>query len=301
MKKLFLLLSLVAMMAFIGGCGSNKTEEAKNEPTIGFSISTLNNPFFVSVKEGVEKEAKKLGVKVKIVDAQNDPAKQANDISDLIQSKVSVLIINPVDSSAISASVKAANKAKIPVITIDRMAQEGQVACAIASDNVKGGEMAADYIIKRLGKNAKVAELEGIPGSSAARERGEGFDKIAKKELDLVAKQSADFDRTKGMNVAQNILQAHPGIKAIFAQNDEMALGAIQAVKSAGKHILIVGFDGTDEGKKAVENGSLAATIAQRPELMGQLGIETAMKIIKGEKVEPKIAVGLKLITKEAK
>ena len=279
MKKTLLAVMAVLMMSvmLIAGAGCSSGEEAApaakkdGATTIGFSISTLNNPFFVSVKDGVEAKAKELGVKVKIVDAQNDPAKQANDVADLLQQGVTVLLVNPVDSAAISTSVEAANKAK----------------------------MAAEYIINKLGEGVKVAELEGIPGASATRERGEGFHKVADQKLNVVAKQSADFDRTKGLTVAENMLQANPDIQAIFAQNDEMALGAIEASKSAGKQIFIVGFDGTDDGIKAVENGTMAATIAQQPELMGQQGVEAAVKLAKGEKIEAKIAVPLKLVEKK--
>ena len=164
---------------------------------------------------------------------------------------------------------------------------------------VKGGEMAADYIIKKLGEKVKVAELEGIPGASASRERGEGFHKLADSKLTVVAKQTAEFDRSKGLTVAENMLQANPDIKAIFAQNDEMALGAIEAAKSAGKQIFIVGFDGTADGVKAVESGAMSATIAQQPEIMGQQGLEVAVKAAKGEKVEAKISAPLKLIEKK--
>ena len=305
MKKTLLAVMAVLMMSvmLIAGCSSGEeaAPAAKKDgaTTIGFSISTLNNPFFVSVKDGVEAKAKELGVNVKIVDAQNDPAKQANDVADLLQQGVTVLLVNPVDSAAISTSVEAANKANIPVIALDRSADKGNLASLVASDNVKGGEMAAEYIINKLGEGVKVAELEGIPGASATRERGEGFHKVADQKLNVVAKQSADFDRTKGLTVAENMLQANPDIQAIFAQNDEMALGAIEASKSAGKQIFIVGFDGTDDGIKAVENGTMAATIAQQPELMGQQGVEAAVKLAKGEKIEAKIAVPLKLVEKK--
>ena len=284
MKKLLLLLAMAIMViGLVAGCGKSADNGGdKKSGTIGFSVSTLNNPFFVTMKEGVEAQAKALGLKVKIVDAQNDPAKQANDISDLLESGVSVLIINPVDSAAISTSVEAANAKNIPVITVDRSADKGKVVAHIASDNVKGGEMAAQL----------------IAGASATRERGQGFHNVADKDLTVVAKQSADFDRTKGLNVATNILQANPDVQAIFAHNDEMALGAIQAAKSAGKTIFIVGFDGTADADKAVKDGTLAATIAQQPDQMGKIAIDTAQKVIKGEAVEAKIPVDLKVVTK---
>lgn len=299
MKKLLALVAMaVLVISLVAGCGSNSDSKKSDKKTIGFSVSTLNNPFFVDLKKGVEEKAKALGMNIKIVDAQNDPAKQANDIADLLESGVSVLIVNPVDSAAISTSVEAANKKNIPVITLDRSADKGTVVAHIASDNVKGGEMAAQLIADKVGKNTATGELEGIPGASATRERGQGFHNVADKNLNVVAKQSADFDRTKGLNVASNMLQAHPEIKAIFAHNDEMALGAIQAAKSAGKQIFIVGFDGTADAQKAVQDGTMAATIAQQPELMGQIAVETAEKVMKGVKVNEKIPVDLKVVTK---
>lgn len=299
MKKIFLLLAMALMViGLVTGCGKSSDSGDKKSGTIGFSVSTQNNPFFVSLKNGIEEEAKALGLKVKIVDAQNDPAKQANDISDLLESGVSLLIINPVDSAAISTSVEMANNKNIPVITVDRSADKGKVVAHIASDNVKGGEMAAQLIIDKVGNGAKVGELEGIPGASATRERGQGFHNVADKALTVSSKQSADFDRTKGLNVASNMLQANPDIQAIFAHNDEMALGAIQAAKSAGKNVFIVGFDGTADAEKAVQDGTLAATIAQQPELMGKIAVDTAAKVVKGETVEAKIPVELKVVTK---
>ena len=301
LKKVALACMIGAALVSVAGCGSSDKKDAATSDkkiTVGFSVSTQNNPFFVTMANSVKVEADKLGINVKIVDAQNDSAKQANHVADLIQSKVDVLIVNPVDSAAISNSVIAANQAKIPVITIDRSSDKGDVAVHIASNNVKGGEMAAQYIIDKLGEQTPVAELEGIPGASAARERGQGFHNLADSKLKVLAKQSADFDRGKGLTVAENILQANPDIKAIFAQNDEMALGAIGAAKSANKQILIVGFDGTDDGLAAIKSGDMAATIAQQPDKMGEVGIDTAVKLAKGENVEKNIAVELKLIEK---
>ncbi|MEK4876309.1 ribose ABC transporter substrate-binding protein RbsB [Bacillus sp. FSL W8-0102] len=266
---------------------------------IGVSISTLNNPFFVTLKNGILKEAKKKGMDVIVVDAQNDSTKQVNNIEDLIQQGVDVLLINPTDSAAISTAVKSANKMGIPVITIDRSADEGNVATFVASDNIKGGKMAANYIIDQVGEKAKVVELEGQPGASATRERGAGFHSIADKKLDIVARQAADFDRSKGLNVMENILQSQKNIQAVFAHNDEMALGAIEAIKSSGRDIVVIGFDGNDDAIKAIKKGKLSATVAQQPELIGQKSVQAAIDVLQGKKVEKKIAVPLKLVTKE--
>ena len=300
LKKLALSCMIGAALLSVAGCGSDQDAASSDKKiTIGFSVSTQNNPFFVKMADSVKAEAAKQGVDVKIVDAQNDPAKQANDVSDLIEQGVNVLIVNPVDSAAIGNSVVAANDAKIPVITIDRSSDSGEVVTHIASNNIKGGEMAADFLVQKLGEGAEVAELEGIPGASATRERGQGFHNIADKKLKVVAKQNADFDRSKGLTVAENMLQAKPNIKAVIAQNDEMDLGAIRAAKSAGKSSLVIGFDGTEDGVKAVNSGDMIATIAQQPDQMGVIGVDTALKLVKSEKVEKSIPIDLKLVTKQ--
>ena len=307
MKKwLLVLVSLVVVIT--AGCSMEPPEWAKDSSDkgrnktikVGFSVSTLNNPFFVTLKKGAEKQAKDSGMELITVDAQNDAAKQTNDVEDLIQKGVDVIVINPTDSDAVGSAVGAANAAGVPVITVDRVANSGKVVSHIASDNIEGGKMAGDYIRELVGEGANVAELEGIPGSSAARERGEGFHKVADNQLNVTAKQAADFDRAKGLSVMENILQANNDIKAVFAHNDEMALGALEALKSAGKtDVVVVGFDATEDAVKAVEDGRMAATIAQKPELIGAKAMETAKQVSQGKKVEKFIPIELELIKKK--
>ena len=272
---------------------------AMAKETIALAISTLDNPFFVTLKEGAEKKAKELGYNLVVLDSQNDPAKELSNVEDVTVRGAKVLLINPTDSEAVGTAVAVANKKNIPVITLDRGANKGNVVSHIASDNVAGGKMAGDFIAEKVGKNAKVIQLEGIAGTSAARERGEGFKQAVEvNQFELLASQPADFDRTKGLNVMENLLASHGSAKAVFAQNDEMALGALRAIKASGKNILVVGFDGTDDAVKAVNGGQLAATIAQQPEKIGELGVEAADKVLKGEKVDAQIPVPLKVVTK---
>ncbi|MED3993490.1 ribose ABC transporter substrate-binding protein RbsB [Peribacillus frigoritolerans] len=306
MKKIVSIIMVLSLMVLAAcsmdsGLTDDKKEkkDSMKDVKVGVSISTLNNPFFVSLKDGIEKNAKEKGMKVTVVDAQDDTAKQISGIEDLILQKVDVLLVNPTDSAAISSAVKDANDAGIPVITIDRSSDEGDIETFIASDNVAGGEMAAEYLVKELGEKAKVVELEGVSGASATRERGKGFHNIADKQLEVLTSQTAEFDRTKGLNVMENILQGNKDIQAVFAHNDEMALGAIEAIKAAGKDIIVVGFDGNDDALKAVESGELKATIAQQPALIGGEAVNAAEKILKGDKVDDTISVPLKLVTKE--
>lgn len=263
---------------------------------IGLVISTQNNPFFVTLKEGAEAKAKELGHDLIVLDSQDNPAKELGNVEDLLVKGVDVLLINPTDSDAVVSSVKAANRSKIPVVTLDRAANGGNVVSHVASDNVLGGEMAGNFIVEKLGGKGKVVELEGIPGTTAARDRGTGFNKAAAGKLEVVAKQAADFDRTKGLNVMENILQAQPEIQAVFAHNDEMALGALKAIEASGRYIFVVGFDATDDAVAAVKEGKLAATVAQKPAEIGAIGVEVADKIVKKQAVEKNVPVELELV-----
>lgn len=310
-KRIALLLTALVLATGLSAC-SNKTEESNTtEPAtdvaqtsteggkVGLVVSTLENPFFVDLKTGAEEKATEMGMELIVLDSQNDPAKELSNVEDLITKEVKVLLINPTDSDAVASAVMAANEEGIPVVTLDRGASSGEVASHIASDNIAGGKMAGEFIIEKLGGAGKVVELEGIPGTSAARDRGQGFNEaVSGSSLEVVAKQTANFDRTEGLSVMENILQAQSEINAVFAHNDEMALGALEAVKASGREIMIVGFDATDDAVQSVENGEMAATVAQQPKMIGSLGVETASKIMAGETVEANLPVELKLVTK---
>lgn len=297
MKKFLSTIIIIVLASFmLVGCQAEDNGTKK----IGFIVSTLNNPFFVDLKSGVEKRADELGYEVVVLDSQNDPAKEVSNMEDLTVKNVDVVLLNPVDSDSAVASVMIANNNELPVVTVDRVANGGDVVSHIASDNVAGGQMAANYLIEMLGGEGNIVELEGTAGSSAARDRGQGFEEqIAKSNINIISKQNADFDRTKGLTVMENILQSKSGIDAVFAQNDEMALGAQKALADAGmKDVLIVGFDATDDAQSAVKEGTMAATVAQQPLLIGKTAIDAIDKIIKGESVDSFIPVELLLITK---
>ncbi|HAH03568.1 MAG TPA: ribose ABC transporter substrate-binding protein RbsB, partial [Vibrio sp.] len=276
MKKLATLISAALLSTTV-------SVSAQAQDTMAIVLSTLNNPFFVTMKDGAEAKAEELGYKLIVLDSQNDPSKELSNIEDLTIRGVKAILINPTDSDAVSNAIRIANRSNIPVLTLDRGASRGDVVSHIASDNVIGGEMAGHFIMEKVGEKAKVIQLEGIAGTSAARERGEGFmNAVNGSDLELLASQPADFDRTKGLNVMENLLAANPDVQAVFAQNDEMALGALRAVQASGKDVMIVGFDGTEDGIAAVNRGLLGATVAQQPDLIGSLGVEMADKVLKG-------------------
>ena len=309
MIKRYLSIILVAIFAFTGCSieGENDNAGTENTPQteesaqidgkmkVGVSLSTLNNPFFVSIRKGIE-EAEGEDVETIVSDAQNDSSVQSNQVEDLITQGVDLIIINPVDSTAIAPSVEKANEANIPVICVDRGTDSGEIVSFIASNNIEGGKLAGEFILDKVGENAEVIQLEGIPGASSTRERGEGFKEATDGKINLVASQTANFDRAEGLTVMENLLQAHPDVKAVFCQNDEMALGASEAIKASGKDIVVVGFDGNDDAISAVEDGSISATVAQQPKEMGKLAIEAAIKYLKGEQVEEQVDSPLELV-----
>ncbi|MEU9268350.1 substrate-binding domain-containing protein [Streptomyces sp. NPDC048251] len=289
--------AIVGATSFLHGGNSSSAN-----PKVGLALSTLNNPFFVQIQSGAKAEAKKLGVDLTVTDAQNDASQQANQLQNFTSSGLDSIIVNPVDSDAASNSVKAADKAKIPVIAVDRGVNKATVDALVASDNVAGGELAAKTVAEKLGGTGKIVILQGQAGTSAARERAEGFAKGLKAYpgIQVLAQQPADFDRTKGLDVMSNLLQAHPDVQGVIAANDEMALGAIKALGSkAGKSVQVVGFDGTPDGLTAVKNGTLYASVAQQPSQLGRIAVDNALKALQGKKVEKTVKVPVKVVTKE--
>ena len=296
--KRILALGLVTIMAMGSFMGCSKNEDSKK---IGIVLSTLNNPFFVTMKNGAEEEAKKLGYELIVLDSQDDPVKERSNVEDLLQLGVVALLINPTDSDAVVKAVEVANESNIPVITLDRQANGGEVTSHIASDNVKGGAMAAEFALEQLGDSEKinVVELQGIPGASATRDRGAGFHSILdyNSNVSFVSSQAADFDRQKGLSVMENVIQGNKDIQVVFAHNDEMALGAAKAIKASNINAIIIGFDGGDDALDAIEKGEMTATVAQQPDLIGALGVQLAEKIYNGEKVDKEIAADLKIVS----
>ena len=307
MKKLVSLLLSMLMICSLAGCGividgeggSTGSKASGASGAIGLSISTQNNPFFVTLAEGAKKAAKQAGVPLTVVDASDDATKQVSDIEDLVSKNVSVLIVNPVDSDAVTGAVEAAIAKGVRVISVDRVVNGVDIDCQIASDNVAGAELATQYIVDTLGENVKTAELVGTSGASAAIDRSQGFHNIADKKLKVVASQTADFDRTQGMTVMENMLQADSSIQAVFAGNDVMALGAVEAISGAKKDVLVVGFDATDDAIEAIRQGRMGATIAQQPDLIGSTAVENAIRLTKGESIPKEIPVEVTLITKD--
>lgn len=307
-KTAIKIVALAAASALaLAACGSADTgggKAASSEVSLGLALSTLNNPFFVSLRDGAMAAAKEAGVKLTVTDARDDATQQANQVQNFQAQQLDGVIINPVDSDAAGPIVSPLIAAGTPVVAVDRAVNGAKVSSFVASDNIEGGRLAAEALAKAIGEKGEVIVLQGVAGTSASRERGQGFTKgiAAFPNIKVVATQPADFDRVKGLNVATNLLQAKPKAVGIFAENDEMALGAIQALGArAGKDVMVVGFDGTADGMTAIKAGTMYASIAQQPEKLGRSAVEAALALIKKQKVELTVNVPVVVVDKNSK
>jgi ribose transport system substrate-binding protein len=309
MRRLLALSLMLVSIFFLEHC---RRTEVVSKPTIAVVMKTLNNPFFIDMQEGAEAEAKALGVDliVQAAEREVDVEKQMQIVENLIQRKVSAICIAPSGSKEIVPAILKANVAKIPVLAIDTRVDRNALAEAgatvltfIGSDNKDGGRIAGEYIASRLGGKGNVAILEGIPGHETGDARLSGFHEALDryKEIRIVASQTANWERDQGFNVFRNILQAHPEVRAVFACNDMMALGAVEAISSTRKKnkLIVVGFDAVKDSRAAILNGEMHASIAQHPEEMGRLAVEYAYKAINGQSIPPEIPVRIELITRE--
>ena len=281
--------------------GNNAAGDSANK-SITFALSTQANSFMVKMREGAQKKADELGLTINFQDASDDSATQANQLANAAATGAGAVIVNPTDSDAMAPAVKQLIDEKIPVVAVDRAVNNANVASYIASDNETGGKQAAKVLSDAINGEGEILVLQGKTGSSASRERGKGFDEGLKDSpnIKVVAKQTAEFERAKGLDVTTNLLQAHPNVKAIFAENDEMALGAIEALGSkAGKDVKVIGFDGAEDALKAIKDGRMYASIAQQPVKMAEQAVIEASKLLKGETATKKMQVEVVAATKE--
>ena len=284
------------------GAGSGK-------PRIAMVLKTLNNPFFIDMQHGAEEAAKRLNVDltVQAAERETDVEKQMQIIENLVETGVNALAIAPSGSKEVVAAVAKANAANIPVVIVDdkvdaQAAKDAGVhwEAYVGSDNVEGGRIAGRYLTQLTNGNANVALLEGIPGHQTGDARLKGFKEAIQSSpgIRIVASQTANWERDQGFNVFQNMLQAHPDIDAVFACNDMMALGAVEAIRAAGKtgKIHVIGFDAIDDARKAIAAGTMDGSVAQFPSEMGRIAIENAVKLIHHEPVQAETATKLEMI-----
>ncbi len=310
----FYLLTAMAI-AWTAGCSKRNDaaatggDDAKKRPVVALVVKTLNHPFFIDMQHGAEAAAKAAGVEliVQAADREIDVERQMQIIENLIQRKVSALVVAPSGSREIVPVIVKANRAGIPVVIVDTRvdapalaAAGGKTATFVGSDNYEGGKLAGEFLVQKSGGRGRVAVLEGIAGHETGDQRLSGFRDALKQShgLQIVASQPANWERDQGFNVFQNIMQANPRIDALFAANDLMALGAVEAIAAAGKagEITVIGFDALEEARAAVQRGAMAATIAQDPAAMGRIGVENAVRVLRGETVPAEVSVPIRLV-----
>ncbi|UCH35012.1 MAG: substrate-binding domain-containing protein [Armatimonadota bacterium] len=301
-SRIIIALSSLALGAVLAiGCQRGGAPPGAQAPRLAYSTASLANVFWQRVTDGVRQGAEKAGAELLVVDAQGDARKQLSDIEDLVQQDVDAILISPYQSDPIVPAVRAANEAKVPVVIVDIGVKGGEYVALIISDNEAGGRLAGEFIAERIGAKGPVAHISAQPGVENARKRGQGFADVMKQRgIEVAASQTAYSERAKGMEVMENMLQAHPDIRAVFCENDEMALGATRALAGAGrKDVVVVGFDGNADALEAIREGDLAATVAQQPEEMGRMGVRIALSTLRGEPVEKTVQVPVKLITRD--
>jgi ribose transport system substrate-binding protein len=304
--------AVLAALACLAVAGCNRGAPATTgSPKIAFVLKTLNSPFFNDMQRGAQDAASKLGVTltVQAADREVDVERQMQIVENLLQTGVQALCLTPSGSKEIVPAVVKANRASIPVVIVDTKldpaaAQEAgaKISSFVGSDNYEGGKIASQFIVEQSHGKARVAVLEGIPGHDTGDMRLRGFKDGIKDTpgVQIVASQTANWERDQGFNVFQNMLQAHPDIDTVFACNDMMALGAVEAIRAAGKTgaIRVVGFDAVDDARKAIMDGTMVASVAQSPSEMGRIAVENALHALRGEPVQAETKVKIELVTK---
>jgi ribose transport system substrate-binding protein len=305
----FALLFILALGPW--GCQRGAAPDSAGPP-VALVMKTLNNPFFIDMQKGAEEAARALNLQliVQAPERELDVEKQMQIIENLIQRRVGAICLAPAGSREIVPAIIKANRANIPVLILDTrvdaatLAQAGgRITTFIGSDNFEGGQIAGAHIAELLGGEGKVAILEGIPGHETGDARLHGFRQALSNHpgIQIVASQTANWERDQGFNVFQNILQSQPGIQALFACNDLMALGAAEAIAAEGRtgKIKVVGFDAVVDAREAIRKGLIDASIAQHPFQMGRIAVENARRVIHGESIPQEIPVTVELITRK--
>jgi ribose transport system substrate-binding protein len=294
------------------GCGVQETARSPAPVTgnsagpaakrIGAVLPMFSHPFFVSQKKGLEEKAAELGFEIDIRDGQDDDLKQISQVEFLVQKGVDLLILCPRDSEALVPAVEAANKAGIPVITLNRRVAGGEVVCYVGADDKAGGVAQGEALAKVLGsKGGKVIYLQGTQGSSPQRSRKEGLDEVLKKHPEIVVADSrfADFQEDKAKSVMTDLAQRFtPGqIQAIVAQADEMAVPAAEVAAEKGwKDVTVIGFNGNRDGFEAIKAGRMTATVLQDAAVQGRKAVEAAKDYFDGKTLAKDIYTELPVV-----
>lgn len=290
--------TLIIFSMLVLACSTKTTEK----PKVAVVISTLNNPWFVVLAESAAENLKKLGYESKIFDSQNNPAIESDNFENLIASGYKAILFNPTDADGSVSNILKAKAAGVPVFCMDREVNSNEAATSqILSDNYSGCIAIGVEFVKALKEKGTYVEILGLAGDNNTYARSKGFHTVVDKfpGLKMLAQQNGDFDRNKAMEVMESMLQANPNIQAVFCGNDAMALGAFQALQSAGKadKVKVFGFDGAEEVVEKIRAGKIAATGMQYPKIMAQTAAEFAGEYFKGKRDFPQhVPVAVELV-----
>lgn len=307
LKVVFVLLTAIALiLPPAAGCGVIE-DTRPSSFVLGYSTPSLQNSFWISVTTAMQNKADELGVSLSIRDAASDTARQAADIEDLIEQHVDVLLVTPYDSVSLAPALKQANEAGIPVIIVDIGINDPDVTyeSLIITDNYTGGRIAGEWLVQYFQdhqiKKPTVATIEAQLGAENARERHNGFiDVMAENDIDVVLGRSANSLRDQAMEVMEDFLQTYPDLTAVFAECDDMALGALQAVKQAKANTIIIGYDGNIAACEQIgEGANLKADIDQRPAEMGAQAVQMAVDFMNGVTLDKVVTITPELITQD--
>ncbi len=295
-------LSLLLLLILTVSCNPSD-QQTGDQPLIGVSMLSMQNEFIVNVSDEIEKKAEEAGVSLVTVDAERSALKQVEQIESFIAQGVDAIIMNPCEVEASSPAVTRALAAGIPIINVNS-ATSAIPTAFVGSDDVESGRIAMEYIAERLGGTGNVIMIHGYMGQAAQIQREQGAREILQKypNLKLLAHQTGEWDRAKSMSLMENWIQSYGGqVNAVFAQNDEMGMGAVKALEAAGMKdkVVVVSIDAIPDALRAVEAGALDATVFQDAAQQGSQAIETALKIIKKQPYEKQTLVPFQLVTKE--
>ncbi|KGM97688.1 sugar ABC transporter substrate-binding protein [Clostridium novyi A str. 4552] len=306
-KLLGIILTLGMLSCVFGGCGNSADQGKGGDKGKGGNVAVvlkaLNSDYWKTVQAGANDAAKELGVKVQVLgpNAETDVVGQTSLIEDQIVKGVDALVVAPLQPNAAITTFDKAEKEKIPVVLIDTDANWDKKKSFVGTGNIAAGKLGGEYIAKKLKKGDEAIIIRGVPGDRTQDERTQGAQKALEAAgIKVVEIQPANSEREKAISVMENLLQTHPNIKGVFCTNDEMALGAVKALQQAGKkNIISIGVDGSPDALKSIKEGGLTGTVAQNSYDIGKKGVETAVKVLRGEKVETRIDTGTTLVDKQ--
>jgi inositol transport system substrate-binding protein len=301
MKYTYLI--LISLFVFLTGCGQSESNKKNDSDkiVIGVSMLSMQNEFIVNISDEMQKKAEELGAELIIVDGERSPLKQIEQVESFIAQKVDVIILNPCEFEASSPAVTKALAANIPIVNVNSATKVHPTAF-VGSNDVESGRIAMKFITEKLGGKGNIVMIQGLNGQAAQIQREQGAKEIMEQfpGIKMIAQQTAEWDRAKSMDLMQNWIQSYgTKINAVFAHNDEMGLGAVKALQDAAMKdkVIVVSIDAIADALQAVKKGDLDATVFQDARKQGAGAIETAVKIVRGQKFDKEYLIPFKLLT----